>query len=75
MQWIMSKKLCEAPMKRRVRVTSQTPRGFAYLWMNMIKPKWCEVESVFEVSILSAISKRRYGIEIEGNSVVDSYTE
>ena len=41
----------------------------------MIKPKWCEVESVFEVSILLAISKRRYGIEVEGNSVVDSYTE
>jgi hypothetical protein len=33
----------------------------------MVKPRLCKVESVFESSIQPTISKRRYGIEEEGN--------
>jgi hypothetical protein len=33
----------------------------------MVKPKLCEVESVFENSIAQSISKRQYGMEMEGN--------
>jgi len=71
MQWTMSKKLCEAPMKRRVRDTSQTPKRLAYLWMGMIKPRLFEVESMLEASIFPTISKRRYGMEVEGTPVKD----
>jgi hypothetical protein len=67
MQWKMSNKLYEAWAKRRVRVTSQTPKRLAYLWMNMIKPKLWEVESVYEIPTSSIISKRRYGMEAEGS--------
>ena len=69
MQWKMSKKLYGAWVKRRVRVTPQTPRRLAYLWMDMIKPKLFEVESVFETPIFPIISKRRYGMKAEGNPV------
>ena len=67
MQWTMSDKLCEAWVKRRIRNTSQLPRWFAYLWLDMAKPRLCEVESVLEVSLPETTSKRRYGVEMEGN--------
>jgi len=57
MQWKMSNKLYEAWAKRRVRVTSQTPKRLAYLWMDMIKPKLCAVESVYEIPTSPTISK------------------
>ena len=67
MQWTMSNKLCEAWVERRIRDTSQLPRWFAYLWLDMVNPKLCEGESVFEISIPESISKRRYGMQAEGN--------
>ena len=66
----MSKNLCEAWVKRRVRDTSQSPRWLAYLWLNMATPRWCEEESTLEFSKLQTISKRRYGMETEGNPVM-----
>jgi hypothetical protein len=38
----------------------------------MVKLRLCEVESVFESSILLTTSKRQYGVEVEGNPVVHS---
>ena len=71
MQWTMSNKLCEAPVKMQIRCERRTPpRRSANLWLDMVKPRLFKVESVLEVSLLSAISKRRYGMEVEGNSVV-----
>ena len=67
----MSNNLCEAPMKRRIRVTSLTPRGFAYLGTDMIKPRWFKVEPVLETSIFLIISKRRYGMKAEGSPAED----
>ena len=70
MQWIMSNKLCEAPVKMQIRGERRTPPIWsANLWLGMVKPRLFEVESVFEISLCSAISKRRYGMEVEGNSV------
>jgi hypothetical protein len=68
MQWIMSKKLCEAPRKMSIRDTSQLPRRSANLWSGMVNPRLCEGESVRETSIYNGISKRRYGMQMEGNS-------
>ena len=71
MQWTMSKKLCEAPMKRSIRGKRQMhPRWSAYLRQNMVNPKLCEDESVIEASNYSSISKWRYGIQAEGNPQV-----
>ena len=36
----------------------------------MVKLRQCEVESVFEMSLPQDISKRRYGVETKGNSMV-----
>jgi len=70
MQWTMSKKLCEAPRKMQTRDERRTsPRGSANLWLDKVKPKLCEVESVFEVSTYIDISKRRYGMEVKGNPI------
>ena len=65
----MSNNLCEAWVKRRVRDTSQLPRRLAYLWLDMVTPRLCKGESVFEASIFATISKRRYGMETEGNPI------
>jgi hypothetical protein len=71
MQWIMSNKLCEAPRIRQIRSRCRgLPRWSAYLWSGMVKPRSCEVESVFEVSRQFATSKRQYGVEIEGNPTI-----
>jgi len=64
-----SNNLCEAWVKRRVRDTSQLPRRLAYLWLDMVTPRLCKGESVFEASIFATISKRRYGMETEGNPI------
>lgn len=53
MQGTMSKNLCEAWVKRRVRDTSQSPRWLAYLWLDMATPRWCEEESVLGVFCIS----------------------
>jgi hypothetical protein len=68
MQWTMSKKLCEALRIMQIRSQRRRlPRRSAYLWSGMVKPRSCEVESVYESSTLPPISKRRYGIEMGGN--------
>lgn len=67
MQGIMSKNLCEALRKTQIRSTSQLPRGSANLWSDMVNPRSCEDESVLETSTSMSTSKRRYGVEVEGN--------
>jgi len=68
MRWTMSDKPCEALRIRRIRSQCRRlPKWFAYLWSGMVKPRWCEVESVFEGSTSRSISKRQYGIETEGS--------
>jgi hypothetical protein len=71
MQRTMSNKLCEALMKRQIRSQCRRlSRGSAYLWSGMVKPRLCEVESVFETSISPFTSKRQYGVQIEGNPIL-----
>jgi hypothetical protein len=68
MQRTMSDKLCEALRIRQIRSQCRRrPRRSAYLWLGMVKPRLCEVESVFESSITSSIPKRQYGLQVEGN--------
>jgi hypothetical protein len=69
MRWTMSDKPCEALRIRRIRrQCRRRPRWFAYLWSGKVKPRLCEVESVFESSISPSISKRQYGMkQMEGN--------
>lgn len=70
MQWTISDKLCEALRIRQIRNQCQRlPRGSAYLWSGKVKLKLCEVESVFESSTSSSISKWQYGIQMEGSPV------
>jgi hypothetical protein len=70
MQWTMSDKPCEALRIRWIRrQCRRRPRWSAYLWSGMVKPKLCEVESVCEGSIPVSISKRQYGMEMEGSPV------
>ena len=61
-----SKNLCEAWVERRIRDTSQSPGWFAYLWLGKATSA---KESMFDVSIATIISKRRYGMKAEGNPV------
>ncbi len=64
----MSNNLCEVPMKRSIRGnTSNAPNKVGLPETNMVNPKLCEDESVYETSILDSISKRRYGIQMGGN--------
>jgi hypothetical protein len=68
MRWTMSDKPCEALRIRQIRSLCRgLPRRSAYLWSGMVKPRLCEVESVFESSILWSTSKRQYGVEVEGS--------
>ncbi|MHC4752496.1 MAG: hypothetical protein ACYTFW_21820 [Planctomycetota bacterium] len=69
MQGTKSDSLCEALRIMQIRSTPQLPRRSANLWLDMVKPKLCEVESALEVSTLSLTSKRRYGVKVEGNFV------
>jgi len=64
MQGTQSKNLCEAWVERRIRDTSQSPGWFAYLWLGKATSA---KESMFDVSIATIISKRRYGMKTEGN--------
>ncbi len=69
MQGTMSKNLCEALRTMQIRSERRTlPRRSANLWSDMANPRWCKDKSVFEISIPATISKRRYGMEVEGNS-------
>lgn len=69
MRWIMSRKLCEVPMKRSIRGrTSIAPKKVGLPETDMVNPRSFEDESVLETSIEYSISKRRYGIQMEGNS-------
>ena len=68
MRWTMSDKPCEALRIRWIRSQCRRlPRWSAYLWSGMVKPRSCEVESVFESSLLTSTSKRQYGVEVGGN--------
>lgn len=68
MQGTMSKNLCEALRIMQIRSERRTlPRRSANLWSEMATLRWFEEESVYEISKSATISKRRYGIEIEGN--------
>ena len=69
MRGTMSNKPCEAPRIMWIRSTSQLSRRSANLGLDMVKPRLCEVESVYEISTYEIISKRRYGMKIEGNLV------
>lgn len=68
MQGTKSNNLCEAPREMSIRDKRRMyPRGSANLWSNMVNPRWFEDESVQETSLRDSISKRRYGIQTEGN--------
>jgi len=68
MQRTMSNNLCEVPMKRSIRDrTSIVLKKVGLPETDMVKSKLCEIESVLETSILEGISKRRYGVQMEGN--------
>jgi hypothetical protein len=68
MRWIMSNKPCEALRIRQIRSQCRRlPRWSAYLWSGMVKPRSCEVESVFEGSKSQNTLKRQYRVEMEGN--------
>ena len=68
MQGKMSDNLCEALVKMSIRAERRTaPRWSANLWLNMANPRLCEDESMCEASKCRPISKRRYGMEAEGN--------
>ena len=74
MQRTMSNNLCEVPMKRSIRGnTSNAPNKVGLPETNMVNPKLCEDESVYETSILDSISKRRYGIQAEGSPIGNRY--
>lgn len=71
MQRTMSNNLCEVPMKRSIRGnTSNAPNTVGLPVADMVNPRLCEDESVLEASINDGISKRRYGIQVEGNPQV-----
>lgn len=68
MQRTMSNNLCEVPMKRSIRGrTSIVPKKVGLPETDMVKSKLCEIESVYETSLMFGISKRRYGVQMEGN--------
>lgn len=68
MRWTRSNKPCEAPRIMQIRdQCRRPPRWSANLWLGMVKPRLCEVESVFEASSVLTISKRQYGMEAVGN--------
>ena len=70
MRWTMSNKPCEALRIRQIRSLCRgLPRRSAYLWSGMVKPRLCEVESMFESPITPSTSKRQYGVEMEGNPI------
>ena len=73
MQRIMSNNLCEVPMKRSIRGKRRyTPKKVGLPETDMVNPKSGEGESVLETSIYNSTSKRRYGVQMEGNLRVDS---
>lgn len=64
----MSKNPCEALGKMRIRVTPTSPRWFANLRLDMVTVGTRNpMESMFEISRVKTISKRRYGMEATGN--------
>ena len=63
MQGKMSKNLCEAWVKRRIRNTSQLPIRFAYLRLDKVTGLLKAMESVFEASTTGTIHMRQSGIE------------
>ena len=68
MQRTVSDKLCEALRIRQIRSQRRRlPRWSAYLWSGMVKPRSCEVESVYEGSKSWTTLKRRYRVEMVGN--------
>ena len=70
MQGRMSGNLYEALMKRPIRAERRTaPRWSADLWLDMANPRLCKDEPMCEASKRRSISKRRYGMEAEGNSL------
>jgi len=71
MQGKMSNNLCEALRKMQIRSKRwMLPRRSANLWLEMVKSRLCEIESVLETSRRRSNSKQRYGLQAEGNHTI-----
>ena len=68
MQWTMSKKLCEVPMKRSIRGKRRMhPRRSAYLRQIWLNRSCVRLNPCMKPHYFRSILKRRYGIQMEGN--------
>ena len=64
----MSDNLCEAPMKRSIRDTRRIyPRRSAYLRQIWLNRSGVRLNPCLNPHYISSISKRRYGVQMEGN--------